>query len=72
MARMPYPPIGLWLRGYGKNAIPSYWSVVAWVWQGCHTLLLVCGCVGMARMPYPPIITHKPSSRWSAVVLCRP
>ena len=55
MARMPYPPIGLWLRGYGKNAIPSYWFMVAWVWQGCHTLLLVCGCVGMARMPYPPI-----------------
>lgn len=29
MARMPYPPIGLWLRGYGKNAIPSYicWSI---------------------------------------------
>ena len=41
MARMPYPPIGLWLRGYGKDAIPSYWSVVAWVWQGCHTLLLL-------------------------------
>ena len=41
MARMPYPPIGLWLRGYGKDAIPSYWFEVAWVWQGCHTLLLV-------------------------------
>ena len=25
MARMPYPPIGLWLRGYGKDAIPSYY-----------------------------------------------
>ena len=25
MARMPYPPIGLRLRGYGKDAIPSYW-----------------------------------------------
>ena len=35
----------------------------------CHTLY---GCVGMARMPYPPIITHKPSSRWSAAVLRRP
>ena len=32
MARMPYPPIGLWLRGYGKDAIPSYWFEVAW---GC-------------------------------------
>ena len=41
MARMPYPPIGLRLRGYGKDAIPSYWFEVAWVWQGCHTLLLV-------------------------------
>ena len=69
MAFLPYP---LRLLGYGKDAIPSYWFMVAWVWQGCHTLLLVYGCVGMARMPYPPIITHKPSSRWSAVVLCRP
>ena len=42
------------LRGYGRDAMPSY-CVAAWVWQGCHTLLL-CGCVGMAGMPYPPIL----------------
>ena len=30
MAFLPYP---LRLLGYGKNAIPSYWSVVAWVWK---------------------------------------
>ena len=42
------------LRGYGRDAMPSY-CVAAWVWQGCHTLLL-CGCVGMAGMPYPPIV----------------
>ena len=35
----------------------------------CHTL---CGCVGMARMPYPPIITRKPSIPLSAAVLRRP
>ena len=31
------------VRGYGKDAIPSY--------EGC-----VEGCVGMARMPYPPTL----------------
>lgn len=36
MARMPYPPIGLWLRGYGRMPYPpiithkpsSRWSAV--------------------------------------------
>ena len=42
------------LRGYGMDDIPSY-CVAAWVWHGCHTLLL-CSCVGMAWMPYPPIV----------------
>ena len=37
MVGMPCPPI-VWLRGYGRDAIPSY-CVAAWVWQGCHTLL---------------------------------
>ena len=39
MARMPYPPIGLWLRGYGKDAIPSYWFVVAW--RVCQNSLIL-------------------------------
>ena len=31
----------------------------------CHTLY---GCVSMARMPYPPIITHNPVA--GGLLLC--
>ena len=46
-------------------------NVNRWVWQGCHThaavlmvacshtALLMANCVGMARMPYPPMSSFR-------------